>query len=761
MTGSAGGAPAVDEGPRPRASTRSAPAPMHSRAMPSWPSSTPACELHGGQRRAPGAPEGAEGGEPAQHAHPPGHPFRLPTASAAGRLRRALTAPRVRVDPAYHGVRLLPASIDGIPGESFDYKHKGEIDVQSFSWGETQQLAAGAGRRIRRGQGRDDRICTSPRTSRRPARSSCWPARRAQHIKSAVLTGRKAGKAQPEFLTFSLSDVLVSGYQTGGSSAEPPLDSISLSFAKIEIAVPASRRPTAALAAPIQGRLGPQDQQDVLSAPAGHGRRTTRSRIRGIRSPRRIPTASRRWRPSSACARAAPERCRVLELGCGDAGNLVPMALALPGASFVGIDAAPRGDRARARAGRALGLENVTLETTAIEDFAPPAGGFDYVIAHGVYSWVRAARCAIACSPSAASALRPRPAWPTSATTRCPADACARRCATCSSSTPPSSTDPRERIEQARALLRFLLEGWPAEHELGALMRGQAERLLDAPTRALLHDELAEVNDAVYFHEFAAHAARARAAVPRRGRLLRDADRRGPEPAARRPARDRGPGAPRAVPRLPQGRGCSARRCCAAPRRRRPHAAARVLEGLAVRPRTRARRRPRHGGVLRRPDGLDAHDRPPAWSPRSQRARRAPGPRRVWVRDLSPMATASARLRRAAARLRRQPRRSCTSHPPRLPTHAGERPQASPLARHQAARGRRRHQPPPRQRPRSRTSSAGGSSRCSTAPATGPRSPPSCAASWPRTARPVPDDLADSLERSLQGLARLALLEMP
>ena len=56
-----------------------------------------------------------------------------------------------------------------------------------------------------------------------------------KHIKSAVLTGRKAGKGQAEFLTFSLSDVLVSGYQTGGSAAEAPLDSISLNFSKIEV----------------------------------------------------------------------------------------------------------------------------------------------------------------------------------------------------------------------------------------------------------------------------------------------------------------------------------------------------------------------------------------------------------------------------------------------------------------------------------------------------------------------------------------------
>src|SRR5512133_3040446 len=63
----------------------------------------------------------------------------------------------------------------------------------------------------------------------------------------------------------------------------------------------------------------------------------------------------------------ALERCRVLELGCGDAGNLAPMAAGLPDARFVGVDAAS-GAVARGRAmAEALGLTNVTLEVGAIE----------------------------------------------------------------------------------------------------------------------------------------------------------------------------------------------------------------------------------------------------------------------------------------------------------------------------------------------------------------------------------------------------------
>ena len=75
---------------------------------------------------------------------------------------------------------------------------------------------------------------------------------------------------------------------------------------------------------------------------------------------------------------AAPaERCRVLELGCGDGWNLVPMAEALPNSEFVGIDLdADRlalGERARV----ALGLRNLTLQAADIRELGATWGRFD------------------------------------------------------------------------------------------------------------------------------------------------------------------------------------------------------------------------------------------------------------------------------------------------------------------------------------------------------------------------------------------------
>jgi len=202
----------------------------------------------------------------------------------------------------------------------------------------------------------------------------------------------------------------------------------------------------------------------------------------------------------------ALDRCRVLELGCGDATNLVSMALSLPDASFVGVDAA----RAAVDRGRALidglGLANAALETRTLEQFEPSPGSFDYVVAHGVYSWVAApvrdrllelCRCALSERGVAYVSYDVLPGGRLKQILR---DMLLFHTA--------AVQDPGERLEQARSLLAFLIEGWSAEHEFGALMSRHAERLLERSDETLFHDELAADNEPVYFHQFAAHAAR-------------------------------------------------------------------------------------------------------------------------------------------------------------------------------------------------------------------------------------------------------------
>ncbi len=83
----------------------------------------------------------------------------------------------------------------------------------------------------------------------------------------------------------------------------------------------------------------------------------------------------------------AVPHARVLEIGCGRGGNLLPMASALPDATFVGVDRSARQiDEARTIA-RAASLPNVTWHAASFED-AAVGGGFDYALCHGVASWV-------------------------------------------------------------------------------------------------------------------------------------------------------------------------------------------------------------------------------------------------------------------------------------------------------------------------------------------------------------------------------------
>jgi tRNA G46 methylase TrmB len=80
--------------------------------------------------------------------------------------------------------------------------------------------------------------------------------------------------------------------------------------------------------------------------------------------------------------------CRVLELGCAGGGNLIPMAANLPDSEFVGIDLSQRQvDEAHDAVG-ALGLRNIRIEQASILEVDEGWGQFDYLLCHGVFSWV-------------------------------------------------------------------------------------------------------------------------------------------------------------------------------------------------------------------------------------------------------------------------------------------------------------------------------------------------------------------------------------
>ncbi len=85
---------------------------------------------------------------------------------------------------------------------------------------------------------------------------------------------------------------------------------------------------------------------------------------------------------------ANPADCRLLELGCGDGSNLFPMAYEFPESRFVGIDLSPVQIKIGLKSIDSLNLKNIELSTRSIMDMSEADGRFDYIIVHGVYSWV-------------------------------------------------------------------------------------------------------------------------------------------------------------------------------------------------------------------------------------------------------------------------------------------------------------------------------------------------------------------------------------
>jgi type VI secretion system secreted protein Hcp len=122
--------------------------------------------------------------------------------------------------------------IDGIDGESQDKTHKNEIQILSFSFGATNSgtMAVGGGGGAGKVHFDDFSITKSVDTASPKLMLACA---NGQHIKNAVLTCRKAGKEQQEYLKYTFTDLLVSKFWLGGTEVVPT-ESVSLNFTKVE-----------------------------------------------------------------------------------------------------------------------------------------------------------------------------------------------------------------------------------------------------------------------------------------------------------------------------------------------------------------------------------------------------------------------------------------------------------------------------------------------------------------------------------------------
>jgi len=123
--------------------------------------------------------------------------------------------------------------IDGIPGESTNSRHVGEIDVLSYSFGLQNNTGHTGGGGAGKAAFQDFHFTAATGKASPKLLLACASG---QHIKSAVLTGEHAdGEKFQKFLEIDLTDVRVSNYQAGGHQGqESPTDEVSLSFRTIK-----------------------------------------------------------------------------------------------------------------------------------------------------------------------------------------------------------------------------------------------------------------------------------------------------------------------------------------------------------------------------------------------------------------------------------------------------------------------------------------------------------------------------------------------
>ena len=202
---------------------------------------------------------------------------------------------------------------------------------------------------------------------------------------------------------------------------------------------------------------------------------------------------------------AAPiGRARVLEVACGDGANLLPMAAVLPESRFVGFDLAAQPVEAGRRLAERAGLRNVTLSTLDLTAFPADSGAFDYIIAHGLYSWIPAA---VRDELLALIGRHLAPNGVAFVSYNVYPGCYVRRMVweMLKFHTEPL-TGTAQRIAEAKALAQLLAEGRTSEDAYAFLLRGELERFSMRDSGALYHDDLAPVNDPCWFHEFVAHA---------------------------------------------------------------------------------------------------------------------------------------------------------------------------------------------------------------------------------------------------------------
>jgi SAM-dependent methyltransferase len=198
-------------------------------------------------------------------------------------------------------------------------------------------------------------------------------------------------------------------------------------------------------------------------------------------------------------------QCRYLEIACGDGSNIIPMAYDLSGSRFVGIDLADDAIAAARRGAAELGLHNVEFAACDLRELGPEIGEFDYIVAHGLYSWVPddvrgrlLAVCRDRLAPHGVAFISYN-AYPGRHVREMFRDMLLYHTR--------GADGGRDQLSRAHEFLKMLGASRMVARPWQSMVDDEIERLLNGNTAWLYHDDLAPINDSFYFRDFAARAA--------------------------------------------------------------------------------------------------------------------------------------------------------------------------------------------------------------------------------------------------------------